>query len=111
MSKICYIASASIAVATEYNKNPDADFVAIEHEYMDAIVDYFKDHVFYKYNTDLTMDGQLKYKGKPVIAYIGQPAGRENNTTSNSASYDDLIKETINTLYGTGKFHKEVVDV
>ena len=71
----CYIAAASIAVATEYNKNPDADFIAIEHERMDAIVEYFKDHAFYKYNTDLTMDGQLKFKGKPVIAYIGQPIG------------------------------------
>lgn len=35
----------------------------------------FKDHAFYKYNTDLTMDGQLKFKGKPVIVYIGQPIG------------------------------------
>ena len=42
MSKMCYIATASIAVVTAYNKNPDADFVAIEHEHMDAIVEYFK---------------------------------------------------------------------
>ena len=42
---------------------------------MDAIVEYFKDHAFYKYNTDLTMNGQLKFKGKPVIAHIRQPIG------------------------------------
>lgn len=56
MNKMCFIGAASIAVATEYNKNPDADFVAIGHEHMDSIVEYFKDHAFYKYNTDLTMD-------------------------------------------------------
>ena len=56
MSNICYIATASIAVATAYNKNPDADFIEVEHEHMDAIVEYFKDHAFYKYNTDLIMD-------------------------------------------------------
>ena len=105
------IATASIAIATVYNKDPDADFIETSHENMDAISEYFKDHAVYKYCTDLTMDGQLKFKGKPVIAYIGQPAGRENNTTSNSASYDNLIKETISTLYGTGKFYKEVADV
>lgn len=41
MSKICFIASASIAVSTEYDKNPDADFIAIEHNHMDSIVEYF----------------------------------------------------------------------
>ena len=67
MSKICYIAAASIAVATVYNKNPDADFIVIMNEHMDAIVEYFKDHVVYQYCADLTMDGQLKFKGKPVM--------------------------------------------
>ena len=110
MSNICYIATASIAVATEYNKNPDVEFIAIENEHMDAIVEYFKDHAVYKYNTDLTMDGQLKFKGKPVIAYIGQPT--ENGgpkTTKNSASADD-IKNMFNNFYGTGKYNKETAD-
>ena len=94
------ITSASIAIATEYNKNPDVDFVAIEHEHMDAIVEYFKDHAFYKYNTDLTMDGQLKFKGKPVIAYIGKPV--DSKTTKGSMTAEDIIKREINKVYGAG---------
>lgn len=109
MSKICYIATASLAVAAAYNKDPDADFVAIEHEHMDAIVEYFKDHAFYKYNTELTMDGQLKFKGKPVIAYIGQPAG--NNKTSRGGMTAEDIKRALNKVYGTGRFYKEAADV
>lgn len=97
MNKMCFIGAASIAVSTEYNKNPDAEFVAIEHEHMDAIVEYFKDHAFYKYNTDLTMDGQLKYKGKPVIAYIGQPAG--NNKTSRGGMTSEEIKQALNKVW------------
>ena len=99
MSKMCFIASASIAVETEYNKNPDADFVAISHDHMDAIIEYFKDHAFYKYNTDLTMDGQLKFKGKPVIAYIGQPIGN-NKTYRGGMTAKEIIKETLNKVYG-----------
>ena len=99
MNKMCFIGAASIAVATEYNKNPDADFVAIGHEHMDSIVEYFKDHAFYKYNTDLTMDGQLKFKGKPVIAYIGQPMSAEE------------MKRMLNKVYGAEMFHKEAADV
>ena len=101
MSKMCYIATASIAVSTEYNKNPDSDFVAINHEHMDAIVEYFKDHAFYKYNTDLTMDGQLKFKGKPVIAYIGQPV--DSKTSRRSTTAED-IKRALNKMYGTMKY-------
>ena len=100
MSKMCYIATASIAVSTEYNKNPDADFIEVEHEHMDAIVEYFKDHAFYKYNTDLTMDGQLKFKGKPVIAYIGKPV--DSKTTKGSMTAEDIIKREINKVYGAG---------
>lgn len=99
----CYIAAASIAVATEYNKNPDADFIAIDNERMDAIVEYFKDHAFYKYNTDLTMDGQLKFKGKPVIAYIGQPV--------KTSKMSDSVKEMLNSIYGANKFYKEATGV
>lgn len=99
MSKMCFIASASIAVATEYNKNPDADFVAIEHEHMDAIVEYFKDHAVYQYCADLTMDGQLKFKGKPVIAYIGKPVDSKN--TKRSMTVGD-IKRVLNKVYGAG---------
>ena len=102
MSKMCFIGSASIAVATEYNKNPDADFVAIEHEHMDAIVEYFKDHAFYKYNTELTMDGQLKFKGKPVIAYIGRPAG--NNKTTRGGMTADEIKQALNKVWDYTKY-------
>lgn len=102
MNKICYIVTASLAVTAEYNKNPDADFIAIEHEHMDAIVEYFKDHAFYKYNTDLTMDGQLKFKGKPVIAYIGQPVG-SSKTTRGSMTAEE-IKEALNKVYGATKY-------
>lgn len=102
MNKIYYIATASLAVFAAYNKNPDADFVAIEHEYMDAIVEYFKDHAFYKYNTELTMDGQLKFKGKPVIAYIGRPAG--NNKTARGGMTADEIKQALNKMYGATKY-------
>ena len=109
MSNICYIATASIAVATEYNKNPDVEFIAIENEYMDAIVEYFKDHAVYEYNTDLTMDGQLKFKGKPVIAYIGQPAG-SSKTTRGSMTHDD-IKKMINKVYGATKYTRETMNV
>ena len=109
MSNICYIATASIAVATAYNKNPDADFVAIEHEYMDAIVEYFKDHAFYKYNDDLTMDGQLKFKGKPVIAYIGRPVD-SNKGTRWSMTVGD-IKQVLNKIYGAGKYAREAANV
>ena len=109
MSNICYIANASIAVATAYNKNPDVEFIAIENEHMDAIVEYFKDHAVYKYNTDLTMDGQLKFKGKPVIAYIGQPAG-SSKTTRGSMTHDE-IKKMINKVYGATKYTRETMNV
>ena len=109
MSNICYIATASIAVATEYNKNPDVEFIAIENEYMDAIVEYFKDHAVYEYNTDLTMDGQLKFKGKPVIAYIGKPAG-SIKTTRGSMTHDE-IKKMINKVYGATKYTREAMNV
>lgn len=99
MSKICFIASASIAVATEYNKNPDAD----------AVVEYFKDHAFYKYNTELTMDGQLKFKGKPVIAYIGQPVG-SNKSDIGSMTAEEM-KKMLNKVYGANKFYKEATGV
>lgn len=98
MNKMCFIGTASIAVSTEYNKNPDAEFVAIEHEHMDAIVEYFKDHAFYKYNTDLTIDGQLKYKGKPVIAYIGQPI--ESNKNDIGSMTAEEMKRMLNKVYG-----------
>ena len=108
MSNICYIATASIAVATEYNKYPDAEFITIENEHMDAIVEYFKDHAVYKYNTDLTMDGQLKFKGKPVIAYIRQPAG-SSKTTRGSMTHDE-IKKMINKVYGATKYTREAMN-
>ena len=108
MSKMCFIASASIAVSTEYNKNPDADFIAIDHEHMDAIVEYFKDHAFYKYNTDLTMDGQLKFKGKPVIAYIGKPV---NSKTSRVSMTVKDIKQVLNKVYGASKYTREAANV
>ena len=98
----CYIATASIAVATEYNKNPDADFIAIEH--MDAIAEYFKDHAFYKYNTDLTMDGQLKFKGKPVIAYIGQAI--ESNKSDIGSMTAEEMKRMLNKVYGATKYNQ-----
>lgn len=103
MNKMCYIATASLAVAEAYNKNPDADAVVIEHEHMDAIVEYFKDHAFYKYNTYLTMDGQLKFKGKPVIAYIGQPV--------KASKMSDSVKQMLNSIYGANKFTREAAGV
>ena len=108
MSKMCYIATASIAVATAYNNNPDADFIGVEHEHIDAIVEYFKDHAFYKYNTDLTMDGQLKFKGKPVIAYIGRPV--DSKTTKVSMTVKD-IKQLLNKVYGASKYTREAANV
>ena len=104
------IATASIAIATVYNKDPDADFIEISHENMDAIIEYFKDHEVYKYFTDLTMDGQLKFKGKPVIAYIGKPV--DSKTTKGSMTHDE-IKKMINKLYGYGasKYTREAANV
>lgn len=95
MNKMCFIGTASIAVATEYNKNPDADFVAIGHEHMDSIVEYFKDHAFYKYNTDLTMDGQP----------IGSNKGGIGSMTA------EEMKRMLNKVYGAEMFHKEAADV
>ena len=108
MSKMYYIATASIAVSTAYNNNPDADFIEVEHEHIDAIVEYFKDHAFYKYNTDLTMDGQLKFKGKPVIAYIGRPV--DSKTTKVSMTVKD-IKQVLNKVYGASKYTREAANV
>lgn len=101
------IATASIAIATAYNKDPDADFIETSHENMDAIVEYFKDHAVYKYNTDLTMDGQLKFKGKPVIAYIGHPV--DSKTTKGSMTHDD-IKKMFNNFYGASKYTREAAN-
>mgnify|MGYP006979789429 CR=1 FL=1 len=100
---MCYIATASLAVAEAYNKNQDTDAVVIEHEHMDAIVEYFKDHAFYKYNTYLTMDGQLKFKGKPVIAYIGEPAGKQKTTMGGMTAED--IKAALNKVYSATKYN------
>jgi len=93
------IATASIAITIAYNKDPDADFIETSHEIMDAISEYFKDHAVYKYCTDLTMDSQLKFKGKPVIAYIGK--------SCQAAS----LKEMLNSIYGANKFYKEATGV
>lgn len=102
------IATASIAIAIAYDKDPDADFIETSHENMDAIFEYFEDHEVYKYCTDLTMDGQLKFKGKPVIAYIGQPVGSNKGTKGSTTS--DEIQRMINKLYGYG-FRKEDANV
>ena len=103
------IATASIAIATAYNKDPDVDFIETSHENMDAISEYFKDHAFYKYNTDLTMDGQLKFKGKPVIAYIGQPI--ESNKGDIGSMTAEEMKRMLNKVYGAGMFYKQTADV
>ena len=97
------IATASIEIATAYNKDPDADFIETSHENMDAISEYFKDHAVYKYNADLTMDGQLKFKGKPVIAYIGKPV--------KASKMSDAVKQMLNSIYGVNKFTKEAAGV
>lgn len=101
------IAKASIAIAIAYNKDPYADFIETSHEIMDAIVEYFKDHEVYQYCTDLTMDGQLKFRGKPVIAYVGQSV--DSKTTKGSWTADE-IKRALNKIYGAGMFHKEASD-
>ena len=106
---MCYIATASLAVAEAYNKNPDADAVVIKHEHMDAISEYFKDHAVYKYNADLTMDGQLKFKGKPVIAYIGKSIG-SNKSDIGSMTAEEM-KKMLNKVYGAGMFHEEATGV
>ena len=99
------VVSAVISIATIYNKDPDAELIVIENSQMDAIVEYFKDHEVYQYCADLTMDGQLKFKGKPVIAYIGKPV--DSKTTRESMTAED-IKRAINKVYGA--FHKEASD-
>lgn len=109
MSKICYIASASIAVVTEYNKDPNAEFIVIDNSDIDAIVEYFKDHAVYQYCADLTMDGQLKFKGKPVIAYIGQPI--ESNKSDIGSMTAEEMKKMLNKVYGANKFYKEATGV
>lgn len=96
------IATASISVTIAYNKDPNAEFIAIDNSDMDAISEYFKDHAVYSYCTDLTMDGQVKFKGKPVIAYIGRPVDRK--TTKGSMIHDE-IKKMINKVYGAYKVH------
>ena len=101
------ITTASIAIATVYNKDPDVDFIETSHENMDAISEYFKDHAVYKYCTDLTMDGQLKFKGKPVIAYIGKPV--DSKTTKGSMTAEN-IKRAINKVYGAVKYTREAAD-
>ena len=102
------IATASIAIATAYNKDPYADFIDTSHENMDAISEYFKNHAVYKYCTDLIMDGQLKFKGKPIIAYIGKPV--DSKTTRGSMTHDE-IKKIINKVYGASKYTKETANV
>ena len=101
------IASALIAITTIYNKDPDAELIVIENSQMDAIVEYFKDHEVYQYCADLTMDGQLKFRGKPVIAYIRQSVDSKTTKGSMIAEY---IKRAINKVYGAGMFHKEASD-
>ena len=96
------IATASIAIATAYNKDPDADFIETSHENMDAISEYFKDHAFYKYKTYLTMDGQLNFKGKPGIAYIGQPI--ESNKSDIGSMTAEEMKRMLNKVYGATKY-------
>ena len=102
------IATASISVSITYNKDPDAEFIAIDHSDMDTIIEYFKAHAVYKYCTDLTMDGQLKFKGKPVIAYIGNPV--DSKTTKGSMTAED-IKQALNKVYGASKYTREAANV
>ena len=104
------VASAANSIATKYNKNPDAELIVIENSQMDAIVEYFKDHEIYQYCADLTMDGQLKFKEKPVIAYIGKPV--DSKTTKGSTTHDE-IKKMINKLYGydASKYTREAANV
>lgn len=96
------IATAAIIIATIYNKDPNAEFILIDNSDIDAIVEYFKDHAVYQYCTDLIMDGQLKYKGKPVIAYIGQPA--ESSKTTRGSMTAEEIKEALNKVCGATKY-------
>ena len=97
------IATASINIATTYNHNPGADYIVASHDDIDAIVDYFQDHAVYEYNTYLTMDSQLKFKGKPVIAYIGQPV--------NASKMSDSVKQMLNSIYGAGMFRSGAKNV
>lgn len=100
--KIIGIATASIDIATAYNNNPDAECVVVSHDDIDAIMDYFQDHAVYEYNTNLTMDGQLKFKGKPVIAYIGRPTGYFD--TDGPKMTAEQIKQMLDKIYGAGSF-------
>ena len=100
--KIIGIATASIDIATAYNNNPDAECVVVSHDDIDAIMDYFQDHAVYEYNTNLTMDGQLKFKGKPGIAYIGRPTGYVD--TDNPKMTAEQIKQMLDKIYGAGSF-------
>ena len=95
------IATASINIATAYNHNPDADCIVVSHDDMDAAIDYFQDHAVYEYNTSLTMDGQLKFKGKPVVAYIGRPTGYFD---TDSPKMSDAVKQMLNSMYSSGMF-------
>ena len=100
--KITGIATASINIATAYNHYPDADCIVVSHDDMDAAIDYFQDHAVYEYNTNLTMDGQLKFKGKPVISYIGRPTGYFD--TDNPKMTAEQIKQMLDKIYGAGSF-------
>lgn len=100
--KIIGIATASIDIAAAYNNNPDAECAVVSHDDIDSIMDYFQDHAVYKYNTNLTMNGQLKFKGKPVIAYIGRPTGYVD--TDNPKMTAEQIKQMLDKIYGAGSF-------
>ena len=48
------------------------------------------------------MDGQLKFKGKPVIAYIGQAI--ESNKSDIGSMTAEEMKRMLNKVYGATKY-------
>lgn len=59
----------ALAIWTAYKKDPDAEFIIIKNSVLDPVIEYFKNNEVCPYYDDLVMDVQLKFKGKPIIAY------------------------------------------
>lgn len=50
-------------------KDPDLEHYLVTNDMMDILVEYFEQNAVYEgRSTDLNMFGQLKFRGKPVIA-------------------------------------------
>lgn len=62
------VAGVIAYMVRQEQKDPNLEYYIVTNDIMSIISQYFQNNAVYEGNsTDLTMFGQLKFKGKPVV--------------------------------------------